>query len=621
MINNNYGKKYKLGTKENINYLVILEWVKENKIKIIIKINIINDFIINNYFTIETLEKILLENDFLKNIKSVIDLINYFGEIISNKNIKIERINEFIYSLSLFDNLNQKEIKFELKRKDIEEELLLMYKKIEEMEKEVKLNDLKLEQLKKYGKMESKMDHEEFNDQTPININNNSNNININKLRNINNNSSNNFINETKNFYQNNDINNNLNQNNYNNNNYNYQNQSINKNSIGFSVNDNKNNIIFNRNNENQNNKNLKINNKKDGFNNNLPYTNSNFEDKKLITEINVQCEIFTAFNLPNGHPIIIWTTNLKNNEINLLNLSSNLKSYKEAHRKQINNLQYFHNENSNELSECLISLSKQDEEILKLWIIIGELKIYVKTIIKFSFLQKKIEKFCVFVNSNYSKDNVFLIIYGEDNNNAKDKGIFYYNLDNRLKILNIENCNTNFKYIYKTNEKINYLDSFYYLGQKKLYLINCNNDNLNLLQNPFNNYTKIYFNTDKSNKNHIAAFILEKENYIQIFDLNSEGIYIWIIKDTFPELIITISLYNKKIYDFLIINNNYLLGSSEEGLILIQINEAKIIETLKNSVDKHFPKIKKIVNDKGISILSLDPDKKLCMWPFINDH
>ena len=607
----------------NESYIPTFESVGENKIKINLKINIID------YFSVETVEKIKSKNNLMKEFSEK-EMIDYFNSLLSIKeNISFKRINEYIYNLSLTDKDRQKIIEFELKRKDIEEELLKMYKKIEEMKKQIEINSKILGESDNENKKKIECIETDCPFQNLENINTKKN------LKNINNNSSNNIINETNN--SNNNINNDDNNNNF---------QKIN-NSIQLSINDNKNinenskisnsklgtmslnnyNNVLNNFPNNINNLNSNDITEKNNLNSDILNKNNNinpidniekkFEIKetKIINQENEQCEVFIAFNLSNGHPIILWTTKEQNNTIQFLNLYNNQKNYSRlAHNNKINYLQYFHNENaSSQLSECVISLSQQDEEIMKFWIILEERKLQIKTKINFNYLEKRVEKFCIIGNKDYSKDNVYLIMYGKNKINKKE--IFYYKLDNRYRIVN------NLINISYTDEIINYLDSFYYSKQNKLYLINCNNDNLNITQNPLDlDYCKKIFFQNKNEKDHLVASIIEKNDYLEIFDSNSEGIYIWIFKDNFPELINIISFNNRKIYDFFLLNSNYLWSLTEDDISLIHIDEKKIIKTIENSIDKQFPIIRKIENEKAISIIGLNSNHKLNIWSFVNE-
>ena len=85
-------------------------------------------------------------------------------------------------------------------------------------------------------------------------------------------------------------------------------------------------------------------------------------KNKIIISKEREKCELFTAFNLGNNHPIIIWTIKQKPNIINI-QWNNDENNEIKAHNNEINDLQYFHNENIEENNDYIISLSKKDED------------------------------------------------------------------------------------------------------------------------------------------------------------------------------------------------------------------------------------------------------------------
>ena len=112
---------------------------------------------------------------------------------------------------------------------------------------------------------------------------------------------------------------------------------------------------------------------------------------------------------------------------------------------------------------------------------------------------------------------------------NNYSKSIICYKLNNNKEIINLEK---NEKIKINNFDTIYFLDTFYYLKKGKLYLINCNNKNVNVIENPLQQYKKIFFCDDNKENLHLSAFINENNNVVKLFDSNYKGIYIWNISD-----------------------------------------------------------------------------------------
>ena len=216
--------------------------------------------------------------------------------------------------------------------------------------------------------------------------------------------------------------------------------------------------------------------------------------------------------------------------------------------------------------------------------------------------------------NSKYiSKEYSYIFIYGENYNmnTNNNKEIICIKLDNNLENINL---NENIVNVLDNNNKVNNLDTFYSKKQSQLYLINCNERNVNVYQNPLGEYTNITFSKNDS-KFHLSAFIVERNNKIQLFDSNINGIYIWDINNN-ENPILEISLENSIIYDICLWNNNYLFASTNIGLKQINIkeNNNKTIDDSLNISNK----IRKIYSpEKGHSIIGIDSNHNLCLWAF----
>ena len=211
------------------------------------------------------------------------------------------------------------------------------------------------------------------------------------------------------------------------------------------------------------------------------------------------------------------------------------------------------------------------------------------------------------------------------------------YKFDNQLKILQWENDNNNnsCKKI-SNNYSINYLDTYYYDKNKKLYLIICYNDyndyngdngyngGVIVIENAFKDYKKLFFSKENTIY-HLSAFMVERKNNLELFDSYCNGIFIWDIKDI-NNCKININLNGAFPYDLCLWNENYLWASTDLGFILIQIIDNKkskfekeILLCIEKSQNKSNSKIRKIAHPElGKTIVGLDSNNKLCLWPII---
>ena len=616
----NYKKVYQLISKQN-KYFIKLESIESNQEKIFyleLTHKIENkDYI---YYTEKTLDEIKNENKNLYNINSTKELIDYFAKLTKQDCIGINKDEKLVYIVTFIDIKDNAFMKFKLVRKidkEIEQEILKIYDKLKNNEERyVNLNQ-KLKQIESQILQES-------NSKKEIITANNISNRNDNKSRffidliNRDNNISSFSYNNNKNLNNNNNVNfNNLNIQNNNtimNNNSNFNNFNI----------KNSNNNIFNIINSN-----VYFEDDKDNIfkenNNSIAFEVEPKQFKeKIIFDTKNKCEIFTAFILPNNHPIIAWTTTDNKQVIKTQNINNKddcLVKVKKAHTHYIDNLKYFYDENIKE--NYIISLSTNDEESLKFWKLKDECDLEIKSIIKFDFVKINIEHFCIFNNNFYSKKNSYLFIYGEnrDMNQKSDKyfhkRIICYKLNNELEIINWEN-NQEIKTI-NNIETINYLDTFYNKKKNQLYLINCNNKNVSVVENPLNEYISSFLNNDNEQL-HLSAFIVERNNTLELFDSNNNGIYIWNINNKTLESKIFIK--NSIPYDICLWNNNYLLVSSVAGFMVIQINQKNIIVHLEESKNesKSYSKIRKIYSLKErYSMVGIDIEGNLCLWPISN--
>ena len=600
----NYSKKYKLISQNN-NYLICFESLdinNEKKININLTHNLSDKKI--NFYIEKTLEQIHNQYIFLTEYNTTKSLIDYFAKLTKLDSITIDRKNKLIYILTFYDTVKNKIIQFSLKRKidlndknigEIEEEILNMYNSYESLESYLKAQDKKIEELKqnydkRIEKLESIIKSDKYSIKT-VNTSSVPNNVIENKEE------SENIENSleggeciNKSFISEYSVG------------YNSIASKSNNNIIESSIN---NSIIQKENIYKENNNTIKFGEPKE------------YQDKFIIS--NEKCEIFTAFNLPNGHPIIAWTIKKKDNIINIQFNDGN-KKQKEAHKKKINCLQYFHNGHLSSNNDYIISLSENDEENIIIWEITNENDLKKINII--NLINKKIKIFCTFNNKNYAdENNSYIFIYDEnkDPNMTNTQEIICIKLNINLERIKWDENNDN--KVLDNIDKINYLDTFYSKNLKILYLINCNERNVNIYENPLGEYKNICYINNNDEKFHLSAFIAERNNKIQLFDSNQTGINIWDVNDninqeskiTYQGMTIT--------YDICIWNDDYLCASTNNGFHLINIKENKIIKTFDYN-SKSFSKIRKINSfEKGNLIIGIDYNYNLCSWPIITKN
>ena len=601
----NYSKKYKLISQNN-NYLICFESLdinNEKKININLTHNLSDKKI--NFYIEKTLEQIHNQYIFLTEYNTTKSLIDYLAKLTKLDSITIDRKNKLIYILTFYDTVKNKIIQFSLKRKidlndknigEIEEEILNMYNSYESLESYLKAQDKKIEELKqnydkRIEKLESIIKSDKYSVKT-VNTSSVPNNEIENKVESEKIQNSleggecidKSFISEYSVGYNS------------------IASKSNNNNIIESSIN---NSIIQKENIYKENNNTIKFGEPKE------------YQDKFIIS--NEKCEIFTAFNLPNGHPIIAWTIKKKDNIINIQFNDGN-KKQKEAHKKKINCLQYFHNEYLSNNNDYIISLSENDEENIIIWKITNENDLKKINII--NLVNKKIKIFCTFYNKNYAEENnSYIFIYGEnkDPNMTNTQEIICIKLNINLERIKWDENNDN--KVLDNIDRINYLDTFYSKNLKILYLINCNERNVNIYENPLGEYKNICYINNNDEKFHLSAFIAERNNKIQLFDSNQTGINIWDVNDninqeskiTYQGMTIT--------YDICIWNDDYLCASTNNGFHLINIKENKIIKTFDYN-SKSFSKIRKINSfEKGNLIIGIDLNYNLCSWPIITKN
>lgn len=211
-----------------------------------------------------------------------------------------------------------------------------------------------------------------------------------------------------------------------------------------------------------------------------------------------------------------------------------------------------------------------------------------------------------MFSNKGYSNIYNYIITYIKFNNQYI---INYYNLDNNLQG---ENCHN----IIDCTSHVNFLDIYYHKKNNDIYLINCNNYDVNVIHNPFdNNHESKSF---KKNLNHFNAFMTEKDDKLLLFESNIEGILIWDYNNNntpIKEISLEMS------FDLCLWNENNLWVSTNKGFTLLEIEKKEILMTLDDNNSEQgriFSKIRKINSPReNESIIGIDFERKLCLWTY----
>ena len=601
----NKKKVYRLSS-DNNNYILCFSSFDENDMK---KLNIRITHNGMNFNTIKTLEEIKNENKCLFKYNTINSLIDYLSILTKGDCLAIEKRNTFLYNLTFCENLNNKNennlMRFDLKReidlnekgiKIMEEEIISIYNQLEDIKTsfEIKIEDLKKDYETKIKTLESRFDNKNYE----FIKNKNDNQIFDEKIDVKSSLIEKNCVNKSK------IVDYSLDYDDIDNNNKSYNNNNHNINKARSIINSN------NANNKNDINK-FKENNNGISFR----VEPIKIKEKIIINNEKEECDIFTAFDLPTNVSIIAWTIKTKENNphsIYIKNMNTKKETHREAHKNLINCLQYFHNENiqENDENNFIISLSKNDIQPLKIWKI--EDQIELNCVKSLSLTNHKIDCFCTFNNKNYSQQDNYFIFSGNNDDYDNNNNIKYFslndNFNNNFSIHTIENYN-----------KVNYLDTYYSEERKQLYLINCNERNVNVIINPFNNIINKCFNY-KQSFSHGSGFIVERNNIIELFESNIYGVVIWDIDNN--QVPIFLFEFKYTIYDMCLWNEQYFCISSASGFHFIyrekDKGERKISFGNENSSkQKKSSKVRKIFpSEESKSIVGINNNKKLCLWP-----
>ena len=347
-------------------------------------------------------------------------------------------------------------------------------------------------------------------------------------------------------------------------------------------------------------------------------------ENEIIISKEKEHCEYFTAFTNMNGNNVIVWTIKEKG-LINLYHFEKQKEQNIEAHKKAINCIQYFHV--SQNYTDCIISLSQKDESILKIWKIDSENKdelILQKEFYKSDF-KKDIEIFCTFNCKEYDNENSFFFFYGKHFYNNKNNNydfnsninneIFCYKFDVNLNIIKLKNNGgreINYEII-NNLYKINYLDTFYDFKNGKLYLINCNQKEVEIITELFDENRGIIFNY-KNWDCYFNAYIKEINGVLKLFEICIKGIIIWNIDNNdIPESFLEISDYCP--IDFLSWNDSFIILSGDKKFEILLSENKKLLTVCSKDKKKGFTKIRKINSPTGSELIVAIDDNKLKCW------
>ena len=628
-----FSKKIQFNSNNNKFIISLKSIMKNNEKKLEIKLTIIAINNITHYYYEKTLKEIYNEYNFLTEFPTIESLCNYFSKVIMENSFNINNMHNIIYKIIINDKSKNRIIKILLERKinninekDIEEiknGMKSMYRNIETLEEQLYKKNLEYIELEdKYNKLCQKYNEIEQRKNTNSNpINNNSENSNehsindLKILKRVSMNSSNNEFNDNIKDYNKDNL-------------IKRGNSAINIPSTSHSYSVYKS-ISINCNNDSKiasiNQSNLNEISKSENI---IIYKENNCEinfsknpvfiEQKYIINDNPEnekdeIESFIAITNKNNNAIISWITKKDNKSIYIKRWRKSKEeitkeSKKEnAHDSKINSIKYYYNDNVEEKNDYIISLSINDNKTLKIWNIEIEDDI---NLILVNIIEKKIVCFCLFSCNKFSFDS-YLMAYIKDNDK---KIISCWKLDNDFNILEQEE---GWPKEFTSSSEINYLDCFYYKKDNEVYLINCNNNDVNVIYQPFidngNDNNKI--RTFKDSIFHLSAFMIEGENNLELFEANCNGVIIWDYNNND-------SPKNKFNYgpafDICLWDKNFLWASTSIGFILIDINEGKKIKTIDENDTKkrNGSKIRKIVAGYEYeSIVGINSERKLCLW------
>ena len=153
----------------------------------------------------------------------------------------------------------------------------------------------------------------------------------------------------------------------------------------------------------------------------------------------------------------------------------------------------------------------------------------------------------------------------------------------------------------------MNYLDTYYDSKEKELYIINCNEQNVESITKLFNCYKGVVFKY-KDWINHQKAFIIEINNSLKLIEINIKGVVIWNMKNNVnPEIYISLDF---PIFDIIYWGGETLMVSGENKILKLYIsnNDNKIINEREY---KGKSKVRKIsLNNERDALILIDDSR-----------
>ena len=566
-----YCKRYQIKNGEKT-YVFSMKSINQKELSLKLIVIFINQ--IYQFYDKKTLEEIHYEFSFLKDLLTIKSAIDYLGNLLQKKNMKISRLNNSIYNIIFYDKDKNREIKFLLLRNNFNDYEKMRIENEELKNKINNMNQIIQSQKSKIEKLEEIVQKLQANSENKIKP----------SIQQID--------------PENGSFNKNLN---ISNSGFQSISSSVN-NEIRYSsiIQPFENNSIKQSHFYKENNNFIEF----KGDPNLLNISKNISEEEEENAD---ECETFTAFNTKSNQPIIVWITKNQNKSIFIKNWANNIKfCEKNAHNSKIDLLQYFYDDRAENNNEYILSLSKNDKEVLKIWTIDFWDKNGLSLKLK-SSITKKIDIFCIFNNKNYLNDN-YLITYSRFNEKKK---ITCWKLDDNLNITE----NDEFPIEIDTNNEVNFLDTYFNEKERKLYLINCNNYDVNIIEQPLIKEKK-YISFKKS-LCHLNALILEKNNNMELFDANGTGVFIWDYNNNEkPKYEFSIDIS----FDMCLWNIKYLWVSTNSGIKLINLEENECENTIDEDNGNHKmrngSKIRKIETPLEYeSLILINGERKLVMW------
>lgn len=345
-------------------------------------------------------------------------------------------------------------------------------------------------------------------------------------------------------------------------------------------------------------------------------------KNEKIISDEKYICNCFTVFINNKGMNIIFWS--IKGKKIlYLYNCNKDYKYSQHTHSQELNIIKYL--QDNTEKKDFIITSSPMDEEILKIWELEEEkeVKLILKRKFQNNFFNTKIDLFCNFKCDKYNK-NTFFIVYGKSLNNKKlnpddvnaniNRYISCYQLDKNFNTINWEFFDFKQKKYWKIINnyfQINYLDIYYDSKNNELYIINCNDNNVELITQPDGFYRGMNF------KYHIwssytCAFIKESKGKLKLFSSCDYGIVIWDVSNNIKqEKFKECNDIKPPLYIIPLNNDSFFISGKNKFLIMDENMKIKFTKN-KSEGDSRIKKFNS--SEKSDFILIIDNNQLKCL-------